>query len=144
MQVAKWVWGVLVCVGLGCGRLQAAELTNSSKSISEPAGTSPSVKINADDTARNVRDRDNSTLTPADQGESKADLEMTAKIRRAIVKNDKLSVTAKNIKIITIAGKVTLRGPVKTGQERSVIEALVHKESPSSVQNELEVETAKK
>src|ERR1041385_8893131 len=65
-----------------------------------------------DNTAVNARDRDDNTLTPGDQGTSEADREVTRNIRRALMKNDQLSTTAKNIKIITVNGKVTLRGPV--------------------------------
>jgi osmotically-inducible protein OsmY len=39
------------------------------------------------------------------------------------VDDDSLSTTAKNIKIITANGMVTLRGPVKNPQEKSTIEA---------------------
>jgi osmotically-inducible protein OsmY len=50
--------------------------------------------------------------TASDQGNSEADVEMTAKIRRAIVEDDNLSILAHNVTIITRDGKVTLRGDV--------------------------------
>src|SRR6202030_4487036 len=68
----------------------------------------------ADNTAVNQRDRGNDTVTPMDQSNKPSDLKMTQEIRRAIVKDDALSTDAKNIKIITIDGAVTLRGPVKS------------------------------
>lgn len=77
---------------------------------------------NADNTARNDRDREDATLTPGDQGNSPADREITQKIRKTLVSGPgDYSVTAKNIKIITVNGKVTLRGPVRTEAEKSGI-----------------------
>ncbi|MEY2411208.1 MAG: hyperosmotically inducible periplasmic protein [Verrucomicrobiota bacterium] len=79
----------------------------------------------ADNTATNVRDRGNATLTPEDQGGSPADREVTQKIRKALVIDSSgYSTTAKNIKIITVNGKVTLRGPVKTDAEKTGIVAI--------------------
>jgi osmotically-inducible protein OsmY len=82
-----------------------------------PAQTAP------DNTGRNVRDRGGATLTPGDQSETEADRTLTQRIRQAVVADDALSMTAKNIKIITVDGVVTLRGPVKTLAEKSTIEA---------------------
>src|SRR6185295_19843653 len=75
----------------------------------------------ADNSARNVRDRDDKTLTPPDQGASAADRELTAEIRRAIVGDDSLSTNAKNVKIIALNGVVTLRGPVKSAAEKATV-----------------------
>jgi osmotically-inducible protein OsmY len=77
----------------------------------------------ADHSAQNQRDRDHQTRTPIDQSKKPADLEKTRNIRRALVKDDQLSTEAKNIKIITVDGAVTLRGPVKTDQEKAAIMA---------------------
>ncbi len=77
----------------------------------------------ADNSAQNQRDRDHQNLTPIDQSNKPADLEKTRNIRRALVKDDQLSTEAKNIKIITVDGAVTLRGPVKTDQEKAAIMA---------------------
>src|ERR1043166_2570955 len=65
----------------------------------------------ADDTGRNPRDRDGSTLTPDDQSNRKSDVEITRLIRRAIVKDDSLSTNAHNVKIVTPSGGATLRAP---------------------------------
>jgi osmotically-inducible protein OsmY len=82
-----------------------------------PAQTAP------DNTGRNVRDRGGATLTPGDQAETEADRTLTQRIRQAVVADDALSMTAKNVKIITVNGVVTLRGPVKTMAEKRTIEA---------------------
>jgi hyperosmotically inducible periplasmic protein len=76
----------------------------------------------ADNTARNERDRSEAAKTPPDQGENAADLEISANIRKAIVADDTLSTNAHNVKIITSAGVVTLRGPVKSAQEKTAVE----------------------
>ncbi|MGZ4961321.1 MAG: BON domain-containing protein [Limisphaerales bacterium] len=147
MQVVKWMSVGLLSVGLGTVTAHASDqlpTTNASGKISEPAGATSSTNANADNTVHNKRDREDATLTPGDQGHSKTDRQMTAKIRRAIMKDKQLSMTAKNIKIITIDGKVTLRGPVKTAEERSMIDLIVQQAGPTSLDNQLEVETPKK
>jgi hyperosmotically inducible periplasmic protein len=93
-----------------------------------------------DNTAVNQRDRAPENLTPIDQSNKPSDLKMTQEIRRAIVKDDQLSTDAKNVKIITIDGAVTLRGPVKTDQEKATIAAKAAQlAGDSNVHNELEV-----
>ena len=77
--------------------------------------------VAADNSAQNHSDRDHQDLTPLVQSNKPADLEMTRNIRRALVKDDQLSTEAKNVKIITVNGAVTLRGPVKTDQEKAAI-----------------------
>ena len=79
----------------------------------------PDQSAASDNTARNVRDRNNSTLTPLDQGTSQADIDTTTQIRKAIVATQGMSTNAKNVKIITIDGRVTLRGPVNSAEEKA-------------------------
>ncbi len=95
----------------------------------------------ADDTGRNVRDRDNQTLTPSDQSNDPGDVKITREIRKALVADDALSTTAKNIKIITVHGKVTLRGPVANVQEKTKIEKTAKKFTKQLVDSQLEVAT---
>ncbi len=95
----------------------------------------------ADNTARNARDADGTTLTPMDQGESEADRTITQQIRKAVVDHDQLSTNAKNVKIITNEGVVTLRGPVKSEAERSTIASVAQKTGGvKRVDNQLEIE----
>jgi hyperosmotically inducible protein len=102
----------------------------------EPAQTPAS----ADNTAVNERDRDNKTLTPGDQGSSDRDMAITQRIRETVIDDDSLSFTAKNVKIITTGGRVTLRGPVRNEQERRAIEqAAVAVAGAGQVANELEI-----
>ena len=107
------------------------------------AETNNASRQDANNTGRNVRDRSDTTLTPFDQGASEADRELTRKLRAAIVDNDQLSADAKNIKIITRNGKVTLRGPVASEQERMTIGTILEKAGATSVENQLEVKDSK-
>ena len=91
-------------------------------------------------TARNIRDRDSRTLTPLDQGNSPADIDTTAQIRKAIIAVDGMSINAKNVKIITMNGRVTLRGPVNSEDEKRQIGEIADRIAQSSnVDNQLEV-----
>ena len=81
-------------------------------------------KAKPDNTATNERDRSGETKTSGDQSNSSADLKVTQAIRRALLKDRELSTTAKNIKIITANGQVTLRGPVKTAQEKAKVDQI--------------------
>jgi osmotically-inducible protein OsmY len=70
---------------------------------------------------------------------------MTAQIRKEVVGTKGLSVNAQNVKIITNAGKVTLRGPVNTADEKRLIGDIATKYAqPGNVDNQLEVKTANK
>jgi hypothetical protein len=94
----------------------------------------------ADNTAQNRVDRGGETVTPLDQGNNDADVKVTAEIRRALIARDDLSVNAKNVKVITIDGKVTLRGAVNSEQEKATIEDIANNIAGSeNVENELQV-----
>ena len=97
-----------------------------------------------DNTAKNQRDRSSQTKTSGDQSNSPADLKITAAIRRALMKDGGLSMTAKNIKIITADGLVTLRGPVKTAEEKTKIDQLAKSAAPGAkIDDQLEVKGSK-
>lgn len=97
-----------------------------------------------DNTATNQRDRSGETKTSGDQSNSSADLKTTQAIRQALLKDGGLSMTAKNIKIITASGQVTLRGPVKTAEEKARIDQLAKSAAGGAkVDNQLEVKGSK-
>jgi hyperosmotically inducible protein len=97
----------------------------------------------ADNTSRNVRDRNENTATPLNQGNSKADIETTARIRKEIVADKSLSVNAHNAKVITMNGQVVLRGPVASVDEkRQLGEIAARIAQPEHVTNQLEVQTS--
>ena len=96
--------------------------------------------VDANNSGRNVRDRNNQTLTPLDQGNSKADVDTTAQIRKEIIAGKDMSVSARNVKIITVEGRVTLRGPVNTTDEKRLIGEIAARIAGSEkVDNQLEV-----
>jgi len=74
-----------------------------------------------DNSGRNVRDRAPNAATPFTQSNNHTDFEITRRIRRALVKDKSLSMMAKNVKVITNDGTVTLRGPVKSEHEKTTI-----------------------
>ncbi|MBS4164525.1 Uncharacterized protein PRO82_001854 [Candidatus Protochlamydia amoebophila] len=97
-------------------------------------------QTNADNTARNARDRNGHTLTPIDQSETEADRAITQKIRQALVEEEVLSTNGKNVKIITINGIVTLRGPVNSEDEKNQISKKAKSiNGVKNVDNQLEV-----
>jgi hyperosmotically inducible periplasmic protein len=78
----------------------------------------------------------------ADQaGNSKADVQLAAKIRRAIVADRSLSIDAHNIKIIANDGVVILKGPVKSTAEKQTVEqkAADLAGGSSKIQSEIQV-----
>src|SRR5947207_14851215 len=77
----------------------------------------------ADNTKVNKRDRNQNEPTADQQKENTSDRQLAAQIRRAVVKDKSLSTSAHNIKIIAQNGTVTLKGPVKSEQEKQAIEA---------------------
>ena len=98
----------------------------------------------ADNTSKNRRDRSGETRTSGNQSNSPEDVKITAAIRRAIVKDDSLSATAKNVKIITSEGTVTLRGPVKNEAEKTKIAELAQSAAgKEKIEDQLEVKASK-
>ena len=98
----------------------------------------------ADNTRKNERDRSGETTTSGDQSNSQEDVKITAAIRRAVVRDNSLSMTAKNVKIITANGMVTLRGPVKNDAEKTKIAELAQSAAGNAkIDNQLEVKTSK-
>ncbi len=94
------------------------------------------------DTSLNERDRGGETATPDDQSNAQGDIDHLAEVRKAIVDDAQLSVSAKNVKILTQAGNVTLRGLVPTEEERARVEELARMSSATrSVDNQIEVES---
>ncbi len=97
-------------------------------------------KAKPDNTAVNERDRSGETKTSGDQANSSADLKTTQAIRQALMKDGELSTAAKNIKVITANGHVTLRGPVKTAQEKAKIDQLAKSAAGGAkIDNQLDV-----
>jgi len=115
---------IILCVLLtaaGCNRSEAKDTSGGQQPTTTPNSAADK---KADNTAINERDRGDAALTPGDQGSSESDRTITQQIRQGVVKEDGLSITAKNVKIITVDGAVTLRGPVKSDKEKSTISGI--------------------
>jgi hyperosmotically inducible periplasmic protein len=93
-----------------------------------------------ENTQRNVRDKDGTTLTPDEQKNDKKDINITTQIRKALIKEKSLSINAQNIKIITGNRIVTLRGIVDNAEESTAIEKIAKKmRDVIRIDNQLEV-----
>lgn len=137
------LFGTLCGLALGCN--ESNPPASSAKSTTEPATSvtanrsTTTEPIDRTNTGVNVRDRDSTAKTPLDQNENKADIDITAEIRKRVVES-KMSVNAHNVKIITQDGMVTLRGPVKTEEEKRTIEQIaLTAAGTDKVDNQLEV-----
>lgn len=111
-------------------------------SVTGADGTRTAANAPADNTDKNERDRSVSALTPGDQGGSEADRTVTQQVRQGVMAEDALSTTGKNVKIITVDGVVTLRGPVKTPQEKATIASIAQRvNGVKRVDNQIETVT---
>jgi hyperosmotically inducible protein len=101
-----------------------------------------SAPVAPDNSAVNVRDRNPDAMTAGQQSNAKSDVELTSEIRRAVVKDDSLSMLAHNVKIISANGNVILRGPVKTELEKTTIASKAQAiAGANKVDNQLEVKS---
>jgi osmotically-inducible protein OsmY len=103
-----------LCSGLllGAGVLASAQ---------EP--TSQQASPAADNTKVNERDRSQNEPTADQQKENRSDRDITQQIRQSIMKDKSLSTYAHNVKVVTQDGQVTLKGPVRSEDEKKAIEA---------------------
>ena len=100
----------------------------------------PSVR--ADNTTINERDKQGATKTPQDQANRVQDRELLAAVRRAIVADKSLSTMAHNVKVLVEGGAVTLRGPVKSADEKARVELLAKQvQGITKTDNQLDVKT---
>jgi len=97
-----------------------------------------------DNTAVNKQDRDRQSPNADRAEKNMSDRQVMKHIRRDVVKDKSLSTYAHNIKIVSVNGKVTLRGPVKSEQEKQTIEQYAKKYAgDQNVTNELTFESTK-
>jgi hyperosmotically inducible periplasmic protein len=103
-----------LCSGLllGAGVLASAQ---------EP--TTQQASPAADNTKVNERDRSQNEPTADQQKENRSDRDITQQIRQSIMKDKSLSTYAHNVKVVTQDGQVTLKGPVRSEDEKKAIEA---------------------
>jgi hyperosmotically inducible protein len=99
----------------------------------------------ADNTKRNFAGQNKNKETAEEQSNSKDDLALTQKLRQAVMKDGSLSMNAKNVKIIAQDGKITLKGPVDSQQEKDTIGSEAGElAGKDKVDNQLEVKAEKK
>ena len=75
-----------------------------------------------DNTKVNERDRSQNEPTADQQKDNRSDRDITQQIRQSIMKDKSLSTYAHNVKIVTQGGQVTLKGPVRSEDEKKAIE----------------------
>jgi hyperosmotically inducible periplasmic protein len=130
---------MVLAILAGCSRQDAGPQTTQRDATNAEVRTS--VHTDADNTAFNQRDEHTVLKTPIDQNENQADINITADIRRRVVNTEGMSINARNVKIITQDGKVTLRGPVKSMDEREKIgQIAMEVAGKDNVNNMIEVE----
>jgi len=112
---------------LSCGTLVLAQ---DSAGQSAPA---------SDNTKMNQRDRNPNEPTADQQQNNRSDRDITQQIRKAIEADKNLSTYAHNVKVITQNGKVTLKGPVRSEEEKRAVEAKAREVAEGNVTNELTV-----
>jgi hyperosmotically inducible periplasmic protein len=76
----------------------------------------------ADNTKVNKRDRAKGAVTADQQKENPTDRDLTQKIRRALMDDKSLSTYAHNVKVVARDGRVTLKGPVRSAEEKQAVE----------------------
>ena len=114
----KTVHNTIIRIGLFAGLLLGGwTIASAQDPPQEP------VAPQGDNTKVNQRDRNSNESTADQQKEKRSDRDITQQIRKAIVKDKSLSSYAHNVKVITQNGQVTLKGPVKTDDEKRSIEA---------------------
>lgn len=69
----------------------------------------------------NTKQNQEHATTADSQSNASADRATTAKVRKAVMADKNLSTYAHNVKIITSNGQVTLKGPVKSDEEKQQI-----------------------
>jgi len=119
MKSSRWSLGVLVVALWGSTILYGQ--------TPAPDNT----KTNKTDTAKPTADN---------QKQNKTDVEITQQIRKLVSQDKTLSTYAKNVKIVTQNGSVTLSGPVRSEAEKNSVEAKATQVAGSThVKNEIQI-----
>ena len=131
----RWIELPRLLLPLGSLMFGASLMATPIPGYQDPQQTPP------DNTKQN---KDQTNPTADQQKMNPADRAITQKIRKAIHEDTTLSTYAHNVKIITQDGKVTLRGPVRSEDEKSNIEAkAVAVAGQGNVSNQLEIAAPK-
>jgi len=129
----KATW-LLLAVLAGGSPLVYAQTSNTGKTATP----------DADNTRMNKADQKNTQPTAQNQSNEKADRELAAAVRKAIVSDKSLSTNAHNVKVVAKDGTVTLRGPVRSDDEKTKVSQLTRQvEGVSNVDDQLLVKNTR-
>jgi osmotically-inducible protein OsmY len=104
------------------GLLVAHSASSLAEKSSDSSSSQPSTVTQPDNSKSNKVDASNRVTTAQDQSNNPADIDLTKKIRRSVTSDESLSTYAHNVKIVTVDGRVTLNGVVKSQSEKSAVE----------------------
>jgi osmotically-inducible protein OsmY len=111
--------------------------TTGTAATTEPANTP---QPDADNSRQNKMHDGENAITADQQKNSEQDVETARKIRRAITQDKNLSTYAHNVKIIASNGEVTLKGPVRSADEKRTVEGVAEQVAGKEhVKSEIEI-----
>jgi osmotically-inducible protein OsmY len=126
----------ILCAGLLAGSLIC---------VGPMTAQTDSSTTQSDNTKVNKRDRAAGAVTADQQKMNQPDRKITQEIRKAVMADKSLSTYAHNVKIVTENGAVTLKGPVRSEDEKKTIMAKATEVAGSGkVTDEMTVEPPKK
>ncbi len=121
MKPSQSIWLFLLVTSMASGGARLLAQTPANQTGGQSAYQSTSAQ--ADNTKVNQRDQSPSEPTSDQQKNDTSDRDITRQIRQAIIGDKSLSTYAHNVKIITQYGQVTLKGPVRSDDEKRAVEA---------------------
>ena len=101
----------------------AQEPTSQTSSAPADSASAQASAAPADNTKVNERDKSAGEPSADQQKNNRSDRDITQQIRSSITKDKSLSTYAHNVKIITQNGQVTLKGPVRSDDEKKAVES---------------------
>ena len=97
-----------------------------------------------DNTKANQQDRAKGAATADQQKDNASDRDITHKIRQAVMDDKSLSTYAHNVKVVAQDGQVTLKGPVRSENEKKTVEAkAVEVAGAGHVSNQITIASSK-
>jgi osmotically-inducible protein OsmY len=109
-----------------------------------PVAATPWSAQAPDNTATNKDDRSKASADADTAKNNTSDRQLMARIRRDVIHEKSLSTYAHNVKIVAQGGKVTLKGPVKSDDEKHTIEQIATKHAgDGNVDDQLTIASSK-
>ena len=111
--------------------------------VAEPSFAQTAATAPADNSKTNKADVHLNASADAQKNDA-ADLSLTRRIRQSVIADKNLSTYAHNVKIVAVAGTVTLNGPVRSEEEKNSVQAkAVSIAGPEHVVNQITVAAPK-